>query len=341
MGVRVRVRALSRELPLGDVHFDAGGIKIGFEICEDAWIAKRPGAELSLDAVDVILNPSASHFAFGKKDVRRRLTLEGSRAFGVTYVYANLMGNEAGRAIYDGDALIATGGKLVASAPRFSHRDHAAIEATVDVDLTRSRHGWLSSFTPRVQLEPDECVEFPHEYPSAEPEPTRAPSDGWESSVHSKEEEFTRAVSLGLLDYLRKSRSRGFVVSLSGGADSSAVACLVSLMVRFAVAELGEDGLREKLAHIPALRDCQGTRAITRALLTTVYQSTRNSSETTRNAAREVAEALGARHLELDVDELVERYVKLSEGALGRSLGWETDDIALQNIQARVRAPSV
>ena len=45
---------------------------------------------------------------FGKHDIRRRLVLEGSRAFGVSYVYANLVGNEAGRAIYDGDALIAT-----------------------------------------------------------------------------------------------------------------------------------------------------------------------------------------------------------------------------------------
>ena len=40
--------------------------------------------------------------------LRRRLVLEGSRAFGVGYLYANLLGNEAGRAIYDGDALVAS-----------------------------------------------------------------------------------------------------------------------------------------------------------------------------------------------------------------------------------------
>ncbi len=74
-----------------------GGVSIGFEICEDAWVANRPGASLSLHGVDVILNPSASHFAFGKHDVRKRFVLEGSRAFGCTYVYANLLGNEAGR----------------------------------------------------------------------------------------------------------------------------------------------------------------------------------------------------------------------------------------------------
>ncbi len=58
----------------------------------------------------MILNPSASHFAFAKMEIRKRFVLEGSRAFGVSYIYANLLGNEAGRAIYDGGALIASAG---------------------------------------------------------------------------------------------------------------------------------------------------------------------------------------------------------------------------------------
>ncbi|MCC6231819.1 MAG: NAD+ synthetase, partial [Verrucomicrobiales bacterium] len=85
------------ECPVGDVFFEVGGVRFGFEICEDAWVASRPGIRLAQRAVDMILNPSASHFAFGKIEVRKRFVLEGSRAFGVTYVYANLLGNEAGR----------------------------------------------------------------------------------------------------------------------------------------------------------------------------------------------------------------------------------------------------
>jgi NAD+ synthase (glutamine-hydrolysing) len=340
-GKRSAVRIGKDAVPLGDIYFDCGGIKIGFEICEDAWIANRPGAELALDAVDVILNPSASHFAFGKKEVRRRLVLEGSRAFGVTYVYANLLGNEAGRAIYDGDALIATGGKLVASAPRFTYTDHSLITATVDVDLTRSRHGWLSSFRPRVHAEPDECVRVEHAFANIAPERAAPLADGWEASATLKDEEFSRAVALALFDYLRKSRSQGFVVSLSGGADSAAVTCLVSLAVRFAAKELGLPGLRAKLAHVRGIEACTNAREVVNRLLTTVYQATRNSSDLTKNAARVVAAAVGARHFELDVDAQVEGYVKLASAALGRALDWEHDDIALQNIQARARAPSV
>ena len=43
----------------------------------------------------------------------------------------------------------------------------------------------------------------------------------------------------------------------------------------------------------------------------------------------------------LEIDRLVQGYVSGIEQVLGRSLTWQTDDIALQNIQARVRAPSV
>lgn len=340
-GKRTRITVLDTEVPLGDIHFECGGVKIGFEICEDAWIANRPGVELSLDAVDVILNPSASHFAFGKKDVRRRLVLEGSRAFGVSYVYANLMGNEAGRAIYDGDAMIASGGKLVATTPRFSFGTHSLITAVIDIDLTRSRHGWLSSFTPHVDVARDECIVSPHTYPDLVPELPLPLDEGWEKSPDLKEEEFTRAVSLALFDYMRKSRSHGFVVSLSGGADSTAVACLVALMSRFLVNELGLDGVKQKLGYIPGIAGVKSDRELTHVLLLTVYQSTRNSGDVTRNAARKVAEAIGARHLEIDVDALVEGYTKLISGALGRALEWKTDDIALQNIQARARAPGV
>ena len=104
-----RRRSAGRSYPLGDLIFDIGGVRIGFEICEDAWVADRPGGNLARHGVDLILNPSASHFAFGKHEIRKRFVTEGSRAFNVGYIYANLLGNESGRAIYDGDAMIAAG----------------------------------------------------------------------------------------------------------------------------------------------------------------------------------------------------------------------------------------
>ncbi len=315
-GRRAEVTIAGRDYPLGDIDFNLGGIKIGFEICEDAWVAERPGADLARRGVDIILNPSASHFAFGKMEIRHRFVLEGSRTFGVSYVYANLLGNEAGRAVYDGGALVASGGKLVGVGSRFSFADWQLTTAVVDIDATRMQQARLGSFEPRLETD-DRSVAASFDFPQISPTPTKAARAAWETGPHVKEEEFARAVSLALFDYMRKSRSSGVVVSASGGADSSAVACLSAMMVDFGARELGLAGVVEKLSYLPALRNAKAPRELVHELVTCVYQATQHSSATTHDAAEGVS------------------------GAIGRELTWGRDDLTLQNIQARVRAPGV
>jgi hypothetical protein len=43
----------------------------------------------------------------GKSPVREKLVMDGSVLFNCTYLYVNLLGNEAGRMIFDGDILVA------------------------------------------------------------------------------------------------------------------------------------------------------------------------------------------------------------------------------------------
>ncbi|MCA9107578.1 MAG: NAD(+) synthase [Planctomycetales bacterium] len=326
--------------PIGDLMFECGDVRIGFEICEDAWVGERPGARQAARGVDLILNPSASHFAFGKHEIRRRFILEGTRAFFVTYVYANLLGNEAGRAIYDGDAMIAAEGKVLASGPRFSYSEVKVTSAVTDIDATRMQRARTSSFRPALPSGPY-VHEVAFRLPDAPFELASEEHAGWERSARLKFEEFGRAVALGMFDYLRKSHSRGWVVSLSGGADSAAVAVLAALAVHWSRAELGDEQVRQRIGFGPTDKPGLTDRDWVRLLLTTAYQATRNSGETTRHAAASVAESVGATHYELDVDALVEGYRERIEEAIGRRLSWTTDDIALQNIQARVRAPSV
>ncbi|MEB3198210.1 MAG: NAD(+) synthase [Candidatus Sericytochromatia bacterium] len=344
-GVRSTLTVDGAAYPLGDLAFDLGGVKLGFEICEDAWVAKRPGAELAQHGVDLILNPSASHFAFGKAEIRRRFVLEGSRAFSVGYLYANLVGCEAGRVIYDGGALIASAGQLLAQGPRFSFRDVQVTTAWLDLEAPRLTQRRSASFRPALGAEAEAYFvadDFCFPACAALPLPEAPPVAAWEQSPRLKDEELARAVSLGLFDYMRKSRSRGFVLSLSGGADSAACAVLVHLMALFGLAELGQAGLVAKLPHLPQLAALPAeAEAFTSALLTCVYQATRHSGAVTREAAQAVAHAVGARFHHFDVEALVEGYQALVASALGRPLDWATDDAALQNIQARVRAPGV
>jgi NAD+ synthase (glutamine-hydrolysing) len=322
--------------PLGDLTFEHLGVRFGFEICEDAWRADdvRPACRLR-GKVDLIINPSASHFAMSKTDLRYKLVLNASRNFTCTYLYANLLGNEAGRIIYDGEILIARNGHLLKRNQLLSFK--AVDMEWADVDFA----------TPLEVADFIVPLPAPDEY-----------------------RELNQAMSLGLFDYLRKARSRGFVLSLSGGADSCFCAVGVAEMVRLGVAELGEEEFKRRsgafddakanvvqsgaggAAHQEATDVDQADKpenqkpvtpnqALVNHLLTCAYQGTVNSSDDTLNSAKELADSIGARFFDWTIDEEVSGYVGKIEHALGRELTWQTDDLALQNIQARVRAPGI
>jgi len=288
----------------GDLIYETRGVRFGFEICEDAWSRNRPGKNLYRRGVDIILNPSASHFALRKASQREEeVIIQGSEAFHCVYVFVNHLGNEAGRMIYDGDIVIGQQGELLAVNNRLSFKPFNLMALTVD-----TTDAGLSERKPFT--------------------------DNRETN-----EEFARAASLALFDYLRKSRAKGFVLSLSGGADSSCCAVLVSEMVRRAAAELGWEAFWKTLGH--PLDSPKDVKAAVGTLLTCAYQGTRNSSETTLNAARTLAEFLGAEFHHWSIDEEIAGYLQKVEAALGRKLSWEQDDIALQNIQARARSPII
>lgn len=316
--------SFSPNIPFGDLILKYSDLKVGVEICEDAWAAARPGIAHSQRGVDIILNPSASHFALGKSWIRKRFVVEGSRAFGCVYVFANLLGNEAGRVIYEGDTLIASGGKLIAQGDRLTFNDHMVTNAIVDVDENRTRRIQMASVKMHERTEADEAMQgkpplttIPDDLKGNHDLPVETPF-----SKADEFEDFTAAVSLGLYDYMRKSRSNGFVLSLSGGVDSAACAVLVKEMV--------ERCPRSR----PSIKQ-------NKDILTCVYQSTKNSSFVTERAARSVAEGLGFKFEVWDVEKLVEGYSNLVESAIVRKLDWKTDDMAMQNIQARVRAPGI
>lgn len=337
------VAEFNKTIPIGDVHFNIGGVKIGYEICEDAWVANRPGTVLATKGVDIYLNPSASHFSFGKLNTRKNFVLEGSRAFNATYIYTNLVGNEAGRAIYDGGALIASGGNMLAVGKRFTFENVLLTTAVVDIDNTRTAQVRTASFQPNVEKYNEGCVDVHFNYPQVKEKPTIEPvCEGWETSEFPervKHEECTRALGLALMDYMRKSHTKGFVVSLSGGADSAMVTYACSIGIRLALAELGSYEFNKK--YCPWATQQLTADGYINQLIITAYQATAQSGDITRNAAKEVAVEIGAVHYEFDVEPMVQNYIKLGEIAKGRPLNFKEDDIVLQNLQARSRAPGI
>ncbi len=287
----------------GDITFDINGIKTGIEICEDAWNEERPACRLYDRGVQLILNPSASHFAFGKSKTREELVSSSSKKFECYYLYVNHLGNEAGRVIYDGDILIANQGRLLAKNKRFSFNKFNLLSVEINIG-------------------------------SPDLDSKNIPTD-WDS----KNEEFPRAVSLALFDYLRKSKAGGYALSLSGGADSSITAVLVAEMVSNGVADLGLEQFKVSL-NID-LSDCHDIKSLTNAILTTAYQGTINSSDDTLKSAQNLALSIGAKFLEWKIDDAVDFNTKTIEKSLSQTFNWKENDIALQNIQARTRSPLI
>ncbi|MEC7754136.1 NAD(+) synthase [Roseivirga sp. UBA1976] len=290
--------------PIGDLTFDVDDWKVGFEICEDAWRGPvRPACRLKERGVNLILNPSASHFAMQKTLDRIKLVENSSLDFNCTYVYANLLGNEAGRMIYDGEIMVAQRGKILLRNQLLSFRAFELCYGDFKADQSTQEN--------------NEAV----------------------APVLSKQEEFPRACALALFDYMRKSRTKGYTLSLSGGADSATCAIMVAEMVKRGIEQLGKESFCsaigfDELAEKPE-------KEIVYTIFNTAYQGTVNSSEATLNAAKYLADSIGARFYSWTIDSSVEAYTSIIETALHRKLSWEQDDLALQNIQARSRSPII
>jgi NAD+ synthase (glutamine-hydrolysing) len=301
-GKVVQLDFCGTQVPLGDLVFTKKDVSYGFEICEDAWRGSlRPGYRLSDRNVDLIFNPSASHFAMGKSKLREELVMESSLLFHSTYCYVNLLGNEAGRMIFDGEIMVARNGQLLLKNELLSFKDYQVLTFDYGADLPALD----------TTVQPDKNIEF------------------------------TQATALALFDYLRKSRSKGFVLSLSGGADSSTIAILVAEMVNRGIHDLGQKEFLSKLNLDIKTTTANPIKEITGKLLTTAYQSSENSSFATFQSAKLLAESLGAEFLKWEISQEVQSYTEKIETAIGRKMNWKTDDIALQNIQARARSPII
>jgi NAD+ synthase (glutamine-hydrolysing) len=328
---------LDNGVPVGDIHFRIDDVIVGLEICEDAWVTDRPGRALANYGVDIILSPSASHFAPGKVDIRRNIAVEGSRSCYCAIVSANLLGCESGRIVFDGDTRIVSEGSILSEGRRFSFKDYSIISGTVNIVANRKLRGENAGKSCNTGTR---SIEIPVEFTIPE---AAIHGSSSETQCEYRYEEMTRAIALGTFDYLRKTHAKGVVISLSGGADSSAVAVLSALSLRLAIRELG---FEETCARLPAIGSGLdvGNRteeSLLRSAITCVYQSTKNSSPDTMNSAQFLAESLGLTFYQWDVDFLVSAYTDLIENTIGRKLSWQDDDLTLQNIQPRVRVPGI
>lgn len=338
------------EVAIGDCVVQTDDTKIGAETCEELFTPQSPHISMALDGVEIFTNSSGSHHELRKLDTRMELISEATKKCGGVYLYANQRGCDGDRLYYDGCACIIVNGKMVAQGSQFSLKDVEVVTATIDLDDVRAYRNQKSAALQAVAQSRGY-----HTIPIGIKVASRANMLNSDVKIspsipvryHTPEEEISLGPACWLWDYLRRSKVGGFFLPLSGGIDSCATAVIVHSMCRLVTLEIergNEIVLRDlrMLVHEEHLEQIS-PRDIAARLFYSSFMGTSNSSQDTRQRAKELAYDIGANHVDLNMDSLVSAVIQVFEIATGRRPifkifgGSQTENLALQNIQARLR----
>nr|XP_019935239.1 PREDICTED: glutamine-dependent NAD(+) synthetase [Paralichthys olivaceus] len=333
-------------VPFGECVLSTKDTCIGTEICAELWNPRSPHIGMGLDGVEIFTNSSASHHELRKADQRVTLVKSATTKSGGIYLYANQKGCDGDRVYYDGCAMVAINGDIVAQGAQFSLDDVEVIIATVDLEDVRSYRGEICQ--PHLESEPKPYhrvkVDFSLSTDNDLYLPTHQPLT-W--PFHTPEEEISLGPACWLWDYLRRSGQAGFLLPLSGGVDSSSTACIVHSMCVL-VCQAVEDGNIQVLEDVRRVVGedsyCpQNAKELCGRILTTCYMASKNSSEDTSNRAKDLANQIGSTHMNINIDMAVKGILGIFSAVTGRwpqfraNGGSHRENLALQNIQARVR----
>lgn len=332
--------------PIGDALLVLRDTCLGFEICEELWHVRSTHIEQSLAGAEIIANSSGSYMQLRKAFITTDLVRSASFKALVAYVFANARGCDGQRVYFNGCSAVALNGEMIARSRQFALQEVEVTAATFDLDDIRAarmaQRSWSLSAAaavtyPRVQVDFELSVGDLYTVVSR---PLK-----W--SYHSAEEEIALGPACWLWDYLRRSGQGGYFLPLSGGVDSASSALIVHSMCRLVVeaVQAGDAQVLDDVRRI--LGDATYTpvsaHELCERLLVTCYMGGQNSSVGTRRLAGQLASQLGSHHLEVNIDGAVSAVLAIFTSLTGAVPkfrahgGCARQNIALQNIQARVR----
>ncbi|KAJ1325913.1 NAD+ synthase (glutamine-hydrolyzing) [Microdochium nivale] len=347
----IRVLQGATKVTIGDAVISTPDTTIGCETCEELFTPNPPHNAMSLNGVEIITNSSGSHWTLRKLNIRMQLITEATRKNGGVYIYANQQGCDGDRLYYDGCAMIICNGKLLAQGSQFSLQDVEVVTATIDLEEIRAYRSAPSRGMQSILAPAYKRIETEFEL-SSEAEDyklCRFPSPEIQPRYHSPEEEIALCTGAYLWDYLRRCGVAGYLVPLSGGIDSCATAVIVFSMCRM-VSEACKAGNEQVIADV--LRIAKYTEgevpdspeALCNQLFHTVYMGmSKQSSKETRQRAKDLSAAIGAYHVDLDIDDVYNAQRNLVikcldfEPKFKVEGGTLAENLTLQNIQARSR----
>ncbi len=274
---------------------ELNGYKLTFSICEDIWYpdgVERLGA---LSGAQVILNVNASPYHIGKyeyKEAFLKARAEDNNAF---VIYVNLVGGQD-ELVFDGRSLVIDPkGNIIARGKAF---EEDVFTVSLELEkVNRSRLTdlrWREASQKVEKISPSFSVSIQKETPYKE---------GKVEDKLTGEEEIYKALTLAVKDYTEKNGFKKVVLGLSGGIDSSLVACIA-------------------------------TDALGKERVVGVYMPSEFSSKESYEDASELAKNLGIEFHVIPITETFKAYRRGFE----KEFCELSFDVADENIQARIRA---
>ncbi len=322
-------------VPAGDLVFDLPFGMVSAEICEDLWSPSSPARERVRAGAEIICNPSASPFIPGKNEERKRLVSQAAIGLKAVYAYANLLGCDNSRLVFDGGGLIADPEGLIAEGRILSPHSWSLRSGVVDLDNlarirsenttwregnTRSAEAGGIQIVPVLGLgyTPASVADYAAQMPASFYVPTLKERH---KECNPYLDELFDALVLGLRDYFEKvGVFQRYIIALSGGRDSA-----LCLLMAVAAAKAFKEGTQpdDYAKHIE-----------------TVYlPTTKYSSSGTKNAAEALAKELGVPFKIVSIDEESQVALEKQEELLGGE--GKMLPLAKQNLQARVRGTMI
>ncbi|HIU32948.1 MAG TPA: NAD(+) synthase [Candidatus Pullichristensenella excrementigallinarum] len=302
------LRILGQEVPFSsNLIFRAKEMpefSFAVEICEDLWAPRATGVEHALAGANILVNPSASDEAAGKREYRRQLVLSHSARLVAGYVYAGAgTGESTQDLVFSGHRMIAENGVMLAQSEPFST---GMTVSEIDVRFLRLERQGFNAF--REETAPH--FEVPFSAPIRDLELIRkvdpmpfVPADA--ERLQQRAEEILAIQAQGLCKRIRHTGAKKLVLGVSGGLDST-LALIVSARA-LELAQLPPEAL------LAVTMPCFGT------------------TSRTRSNAETLARLYKAEFREIPIGDAVLQHF--------RDIGLSSDDrsVTYENSQARER----
>jgi NAD+ synthase (glutamine-hydrolysing) len=278
--------------------FRWGDVTFGVNICEDIWYPGGPTrAQAFLGGAQLIVNISASPYHAGKGAHRERMLATRAADNIAVVAFCNLVGGQD-ELVFDGQSLVFdTQGNLLARGRAFEE-DLVVADLDLGAVFNRRLHDPRRRKIVRESTDAVPSLSLSHT-PTHEPK-SKLPAR--ETAPLGQLEEIYTALTLGTRDYVRKNGFQTVLVGMSGGIDSSLVACV-------AADALGPE-------HVVGVRN-----------------PSRYTSDMSNDVAARLAANLGIRLLTIPIEPAFEAYLAM----LADQFAGTKPGVAEENIQARIR----